>query len=119
MIQEVDLCLLFAEHQERPEAVPLLRISRKWKLYKGKPDASLQGYTEQQAATDHNSPLKHYLQVLFVVVVHNSQEERHEDVSVDDDKGNEEQGIPRAEVKCRHPRKEDRDCYLLGRQTGK
>lgn len=39
-------------------------------------------------------PSTHYLQVFFVVVIHNSQEERHEDVSVDNDKGNEEQGIP-------------------------
>lgn len=72
----------------------MLHTSQKRQLSKGKPGISLQGDREQQAVTDHSSLLQHYLQVLFVVVVHNSQEERHEDVSVDDDKGNEEQGIP-------------------------
>lgn len=73
--------------------------------------------SRQSPITIH--PSKHYLQVFFVVVVHYSQEERHEDISVDNDKGDEEQGIPRTEVKSRHPRGGERDCYLLGRQTGK
>lgn len=56
------------------------------------------------------SPSRHYLQVFFVVVVDHSQEERHEDVSVDDDEGDEEQGVPGAEVKRWHPKEGERDC---------
>lgn len=65
------------------------------------------------------SPSRRYLQVFFVVIVDHGQEERHEDVSVDDDEGNEEQGIPGAEVKRWHPREGERDCCLPDRQTGK
>lgn len=72
---------------------------------------------EQQQTTIPHS--KRYLQVFFVVVVHNSQEERHEDVGVDDDKGNEEEGVPGAEVECWHPREGERGCFVPGRQTGK
>lgn len=44
-----------------------------------------------------------YLQVFFVVVVNNSQEDRHEDVCVDEDVHNEENDENSAGVVRRHP----------------
>lgn len=47
-----------------------------------------------------------YLQVFFVVVVNNSQEDGHEDVRVDEDVHDEENGENSAGVVCRHPANE-------------
>ena len=44
-----------------------------------------------------------YLQVFFVVVVHDGQEDGHEDVGVDEDVEDEEDGEEEAGVVCRHP----------------
>lgn len=87
----MNLCFSFTERPYRLEAVHLLHI---FQNSKGKTDASTQDCNWQLPAVLYNPPPTHYLQVFFVVVIHNSQEERHEDVSVDNDKGNEEQGIP-------------------------
>lgn len=102
MIWKVGLCLLFAE-QQREEAVSPSQSS---------PMESLRFLTESSRNPLVTSPFRHYLQVFFVVVVDHGQEEGHEDVSVDDDKGNEEQGVPGAEVKCWHPTEDERDCCL-------
>lgn len=56
--------------------------------------------------------------MFFVVVVDHSQEERHEDISVDDDKGDEEQGVPGAEVKRWHPKRRG-GALLLARVMNK
>lgn len=92
----------FAEHQ-RQEAVPPSQSF---------PRESQRFLTENSRNPLVTSPSVHYLQVFFVVVVDHGQEERHEDVSVDNDEGNEEQGVPGAEVKRWHPREGERDCCL-------
>lgn len=51
----------------------------------------------------YSSVSNRYLEVFFVVVEHDSQEDRHEDVRVDEDVKDEEYGENRAGVVGRHP----------------
>lgn len=50
--------------------------------------------------------------MFFVVVEHNSQEDRHEDVRVDEDVQDEEQGKNRVGVVCRHPANEKQTVFI-------
>lgn len=61
------------------------------------------------AAVLHCGTGSSYLQVLFVIVVNNSQENRHEDVGVDEDVKNEEDGEPGAGIVCWHPAEEKQE----------
>lgn len=61
------------------------------------------------AAVLHCGTGSRYLEVLFVVVVNNSQENGHEDVGVDEDVKNEEDGEPGAGIVRWHPAEEKQE----------
>lgn len=52
-----------------------------------------------------------YLQVFFVVVVDDGQEDGHEDVGVDENIQDEEDGEDKARVVCRHPANEKQKVH--------
>lgn len=59
-----------------------------------------------QCCVLHQPAGSRYLQVLLVVVVNHCEEDRHEDVGVDEDVDNKEERKPGAGIVCWHPGKE-------------
>lgn len=58
MIRKVGLSCYLQSISKGKKLYALLHTLQKQNLSKGKPGISLQGYIEQQAVTNHNSPLQ-------------------------------------------------------------
>lgn len=62
-------------------------------------------FRERERDRDRYHTKQPNLEVFFVVVVDNSQKDRHEDVGVDEDVHDKEDGKEEARVVCWHPAK--------------